>query len=139
MGGQATGRQAVCSHVHCPRRPAVTVQSPKSLAPTARGQCLALQPWVGSSVLDFAWSPEQVALNSTIVEFARRELNDDVIGRDRRGEFNRAGWRQCAELGIQGLFLPEEYGGGGADALTTVGVLESLGYGCRDNGLIFSL
>jgi alkylation response protein AidB-like acyl-CoA dehydrogenase len=89
--------------------------------------------------LDFAWSPEQLALNSTIVEFARRELNVDVIGRDRRGEFNGAGWRQCAELGIQGLFLPEEYGGGGADALTTVGVLESLGYGCRDNGLIFSL
>jgi alkylation response protein AidB-like acyl-CoA dehydrogenase len=89
--------------------------------------------------LDFAWSPEQLALNATIVEFARRELNDDLIGRDRRGEFNRAGWGQCAALGIQGLFLPEEYGGGGADALTTVGVLESLGYGCRDNGLIFSL
>jgi alkylation response protein AidB-like acyl-CoA dehydrogenase len=89
--------------------------------------------------LDFAWSPEQLALKSTIVEFAQRELNDDVIGRDRRGEFNRAGWRQCAELGIQGLFLPEEHGGGAADALTTVGVLESLGYGCRDNGLIFSL
>ena len=27
----------------------------------------------------------------------------------------------------------------GADPLTTVGVLESLGYGCRDNGLIFSI
>jgi len=27
----------------------------------------------------------------------------------------------------------------GMDALTTVGVLESLGYGCKDNGLVFSI
>ncbi len=35
--------------------------------------------------------------------------------------------------------VPEEYGGAGGDALTTVGVLESLGYGCKDNGPVFSI
>src|SRR4051812_4427867 len=94
---------------------------------------------VWRTVLDFAWQSEQLALRSTIVEFAKRELNHDVIGRDRRSEFSRRAWEQCAEIGIQGLFLPEEYGGGAADPLTTVYVLEGLGYGCRDNGLLFSL
>ncbi len=89
--------------------------------------------------MEFAWKPEQLALRSTVIEFAQRELNQDLIGRDRRAEFSRQAWGQCAAIGIQGLFLPEEYGGGGADPLTTVCVLEGLGYGCRDNGLLFSL
>jgi alkylation response protein AidB-like acyl-CoA dehydrogenase len=37
------------------------------------------------------------------------------------------------------LPVPAELGGGGADILTTVLVMEALGYGCHDNGLIFSL
>jgi alkylation response protein AidB-like acyl-CoA dehydrogenase len=89
--------------------------------------------------LEFAWKPEQLALKNNVVEFAKRELNEDLIGRDHRAEFSRRAWQQCAEIGIQGLFLPEEYGGGGADPLTTAFVLEGLGYGCRDNGLLFSL
>ena len=42
-------------------------------------------------------------------------------------------------MGVHGLPVPVEYGGLGMDALTTVGVLESLGYGCQDNGLVFSI
>ena len=59
--------------------------------------------------------------------FARNELNDGLRERDARHEFNRAGWQKCAEFGIHGLPIPKEYGGMGADPLTTVGVLESLG------------
>src|SRR5208337_2854868 len=42
-------------------------------------------------------------------------------------------------FGIQGLPIPREFGGAEADILTTVLAMEGLGYGCRDNGLIFSL
>ena len=35
--------------------------------------------------------------------------------------------------------MPEELGGGGADRVTTAAALESLGYGCGDGGLVFSL
>ncbi len=42
-------------------------------------------------------------------------------------------------MGIQGLPVPEEYGGSGVDALTCVIGLEALGYGCRDGGLVFAL
>lgn len=89
--------------------------------------------------MDFSWSEEQAQFRQAAVTFARNELNEGLLERDKSGEFNRAGWKKCAEFGIQGLPVPREYGGMGADPLTTVGVLESLGYGCKDNGLIFSI
>ena len=42
-------------------------------------------------------------------------------------------------MGIQGLPVPEEYGGSGVDALSCVIGLEALGYGCHDGGLVFAL
>jgi alkylation response protein AidB-like acyl-CoA dehydrogenase len=89
--------------------------------------------------LDFAWNEEQEKLRAGIFKLAKGQLNEGLIERDREGEFNRAGWTACAEAGVHGLPIPVEYGGMGMDALTTVGVLESLGYGCKDNGLVFSI
>lgn len=89
--------------------------------------------------MDFAWSAEQIELRERVAEMARRELNEGLQERDVAGEFNREGWRHCGQLGIHGMPIPAEYGGGGFDALTTVGVLEALGHGCRDNGLVFSI
>ena len=43
-----------------------------------------------------------------------------------------------AKLGIQGLPVPAEFGGQGADPLTIMLAMEALGYACKDNGLIFS-
>jgi alkylation response protein AidB-like acyl-CoA dehydrogenase len=89
--------------------------------------------------LDFAWTDEQLAYKKSVIEFARRNLDGDVISRDRSGEFSREWWRKCAQFGIQALPMPEEYGGLGADVMTTMLTMEGLGYGCRDNGLIFGL
>ena len=47
-----------------------------------------------------------------------------MIERDREGRFSREAWQKCAELGVLGLPIPEEYGGAGADALTTFTALE---------------
>jgi alkylation response protein AidB-like acyl-CoA dehydrogenase len=88
--------------------------------------------------MDLGWSKEQTELRDAAAELGPRTLNEGLSERDRRGEFHAAGWKQLAEFGIQGLSIPREYGGMGLDALTTVGVLESLGYGCKDNGLLFS-
>ena len=89
--------------------------------------------------MDFSWSAEQLQLRDAALAFARAELRDDVIQRDRDAEFSRAMWRKCAEFGIQGLPFPEAYGGGGHDIMTTVLAMEALGQGCRDNGLLFGL
>jgi alkylation response protein AidB-like acyl-CoA dehydrogenase len=89
--------------------------------------------------LDFSWSEEQLALRQSVTRFAQQELNSDLVERDRNEEFFWDGWKKCARFGIQGLCIPTEYGGRGADILTTACALEALGYGCRDNGLIFSI
>jgi len=89
--------------------------------------------------MEFSWSPDQLALRDALVDFARKELRDDLIGRDKRAEFSHELWRRCAGFGIQGLPFPAEYGGSGLDILTTVFAMEALGYACRDNGLIFGL
>ena len=89
--------------------------------------------------MDFSLSAEQRELKEAAVAFARRELDRDLAAREDAGEFSREAWTACAKFGIQGLPIPAELGGGGADILTTVLVMEALGYGCHDNGLIFSL
>ena len=90
-------------------------------------------------MLDFSLSAEQEELTAAAAEFARRELDADLYRRDDAGEFSPDAWRACAKFGVQGLPVPAELGGGGADILTTVLVMEALGYGCHDNGLLFSL
>ncbi len=89
--------------------------------------------------MDLSWTPQQIELFDAIQSFAVKELNDNLIENDRCSRFNRAGWKQCGEIGIQGLPVPVEFGGLGQDPITTVGALERFGYACRDNGLVFSL
>lgn len=89
--------------------------------------------------MDFSWSGEQREMFQAVGTFARKELNERLIERDREAVFSLEVWKQCGAVGLLGLTVPVEFGGTGADALTAVGVLERLGYCCRDNGLIFSL
>jgi alkylation response protein AidB-like acyl-CoA dehydrogenase len=89
--------------------------------------------------MDFSLTDEQKLLRESIVKFARAELNHDVAQRDRDESLSRDVWRKCAAIGIQGLPVPEEHGGSGADTLSCAIALEALGYGCRDGGLVFSL
>ncbi|CAN5470334.1 acyl-CoA dehydrogenase AcdA [soil metagenome] len=89
--------------------------------------------------MDFAWSDEQRELLDAVGRFAREQLDYDVIENDRKAIFNREAWKKCGEFGVQGLLVPTAYGGLGQDPLTTVAVLERLGYACKDNGLLFSI
>ncbi|GJM20510.1 MAG: acyl-CoA dehydrogenase [Planctomycetota bacterium] len=89
--------------------------------------------------MDFAPSAEHKELCAEVLRFARAELNDGIEERDRASRFPRELWDKCGDMRLQGLMVPEEYGGVGLDPLGTALVLESLGYGCRDAGLVFSI
>ena len=89
--------------------------------------------------MDFAFSDEQLAIAREIKSFAKKELNKSVLERDEDNLFDRDGWAKCAEFGILGLPIPKEYGGEGADIVTTILAMESLGNGCHDNGLVHSI
>jgi len=83
-------------------------------------------------------TPEQAEHYESVLGFART-LPRDTLERDREEMFSREAWNRCAEFGIQGMPIQAEFGGGGADVVTTMLGLEALGYGCDDAGLVFSI
>jgi alkylation response protein AidB-like acyl-CoA dehydrogenase len=89
--------------------------------------------------MDFAFTPEQQEIRKTIIDFARKELNPGIIERDRSGSFSRELWNKCAKMRLMALPFPEEYGGDGFDFITTVLVFHTLGYACKDSGLVHAL
>jgi alkylation response protein AidB-like acyl-CoA dehydrogenase len=89
--------------------------------------------------MDFSLTQEQVVFKESAIKFAVQALNDGVKERENKGEFNREGWKKCADFGIQGLHMPKQYGGIEMDILTCIAAMEGLGYACRDSGLLFAL
>ncbi len=89
--------------------------------------------------MDFELTAEQTELRAATRAFAREKLNDGLEQRDHDGAFPRDCWNACAEFGLLGLPVPAEYGGQGEDLITTTIAMEALGWGCRVNGLVFSL
>jgi alkylation response protein AidB-like acyl-CoA dehydrogenase len=89
--------------------------------------------------VDLSFDPEQLALKEAAVSFAQRALSDDVIARDRSSSFSRELWLRCAEFGIQGSAFPAQYGGGDADIIDAMLLMEGLGRGSKDAGLIFAI
>lgn len=82
--------------------------------------------------MDFGLAEEQQPLYQTVKKFAAREIEPGAEERDRTGEFCWEGWRKMGEMGLLGLPFPEEYGGGGAGALTTALAMEAFGAGSGD-------
>jgi alkylation response protein AidB-like acyl-CoA dehydrogenase len=89
--------------------------------------------------MDFELTDEQKRLQASAIAFARTALGDDMRDRDRHETFERARWQECARFGVLGMPIPEEYGGLGLGLSELIAVMEGLGYGTRDQGLLFSL
>lgn len=89
--------------------------------------------------MDFSLSTEQQLIRSTIIQFAQKELNKDIIERDKQQLFPADLWLKCGSQKLQGLPVDEKDGGGGLDAQSTIIALEALGYGSKDGGLNFSI
>jgi L-prolyl-[peptidyl-carrier protein] dehydrogenase len=88
--------------------------------------------------MDFDLSTAQRKRGEELLDRVRELLP----GRRRRtpdAHFTRAEWTTAAGLGLTGLCLPTEYGGGGLDALDTALHLEAFGQGCADTGLVFGV
>lgn len=94
--------------------------------------------------MDFSWNKDQLARQGEITAFAERQFGHERYEQqlselDSSEKLDEDSWRACADIGIIGGFVPTEYGGRGDDVLTTVLALETLGYGCRDNGLLLGI
>ncbi|PIP42708.1 MAG: acyl-CoA dehydrogenase, partial [Desulfobacterales bacterium CG23_combo_of_CG06-09_8_20_14_all_51_8] len=85
--------------------------------------------------MDFAFTKEQLMFKKEIIRFAKKEIVPRVQEHDLKKQFDFESFRKLGEFGILGLHFPEEYGGGGADVITTVMAGEALGEAGVDGGL----
>jgi alkylation response protein AidB-like acyl-CoA dehydrogenase len=84
-------------------------------------------------------TPEQQEWQAAAIQFARSELGGDMIRRDHEEIFSREEWNRCAKFGVLGMPVPAEYGGMGLGLPDVLATMEGLGYGSRDQGLLFSI
>lgn len=89
--------------------------------------------------MDFEWTDQQLIKRKGAIAFGESALNLDLAERDRTSSFSLDLWKRCAEFGVFGWTVPEEYGGSGRNILDAVCQLEALGEGCRDNGLLLAI
>jgi butyryl-CoA dehydrogenase len=88
--------------------------------------------------MDFALTEEQVMFKEQVLKFARRKIVGRVQEHDLKEQFDLQSWKKLGEFGILGLHFPEEFGGAGADVLTSVLAAEALGEAGVDGGLTLS-
>ena len=89
--------------------------------------------------MDLSLTTEQKLIQENIIGFAQKELNNNIIERDREQKFLPELWKKCAEQKLTGLPVEEKFGGAGLDPVSSVLALEALGYGSEDGGLNFSV
>ncbi len=89
--------------------------------------------------MNFELDAEQEELQRAAIEFARTSLAGSRVEADKAETFDREGWRACARFGVLGMPIPKEYGGLGLGLSALLAVMEGLGYGTKDQGLLFSL
>jgi alkylation response protein AidB-like acyl-CoA dehydrogenase len=84
------------------------------------------------------WSEEQQALRKTFSQW-HEAFSVGHIDDDRNSIFSPEKWALVRKSGLLRLPFDEQWGGLGQGLLTTMYVLENLGYGCRNGGLNFSV
>ncbi|TWP48430.1 acyl-CoA dehydrogenase [Lentzea tibetensis] len=84
------------------------------------------------------WNSDQRALRAGLAEWSAK-LSADHVERDAEGGFSWDKWELVRGCGLLRLPFDERWGGLGQDLLTTMYLLEGLGYDCRDGGLNFAV
>ncbi|ABU56382.1 acyl-CoA dehydrogenase family protein [Roseiflexus castenholzii] len=88
--------------------------------------------------MNFDLTPEQQRIRAEVRRFAEQEIAPRARHTDETGEFPAETFRKMAELGLMGLPFPEEYGGAGADSVSTAIAIEEIARACGSTALIYS-
>ncbi len=76
--------------------------------------------------MDFTLTPEQREIQALARDFARDEIEPHASAWDRDRGFPREFLGKLGDVGLLGVCVPEEHGGGGADFVSYILVLEEL-------------
>ncbi len=89
--------------------------------------------------MNFELTEEQKAIRDLAREFAQKEIAPIAAKIDETGEFPRETVKKLGELGLMGIEVPQEYGGGGLDAMSYVLAIEEVSKVCASHGTIMSV
>ncbi len=89
--------------------------------------------------MNFELTEEQAAIRDLSREFAQKEIAPIAAKIDETGEFPVATVRKMGELGLMGIEVPPEYGGGGLDCMSYVLAMEEISKVCASHGTIMSV
>jgi butyryl-CoA dehydrogenase len=87
----------------------------------------------------FDFTEEQIMVRDTARDFAVRELDPIAARLDEECEYPAEKVAMLAELGLMGVAIPEEDGGGGMDYVSYVLAMEEISRACAGTGVIMSV
>lgn len=74
----------------------------------------------------FSLTEDQLMMKKMVREFAEERLAPTVQERDGKHEFDRTIIDEMGEMGLPGMYFPEEYGGAGTDYLSYILAVEEI-------------
>jgi butyryl-CoA dehydrogenase len=89
--------------------------------------------------MDFDLTDEQKMTRDAARDFAAREVAPKAAELDRTSRWPTEIIARMAELGFLGMAIPEEYGGGGLDAVCYALAMEEISAACASCGVIMSV
>ncbi len=89
--------------------------------------------------VSFDLSEDQLAVREMVRDFAESEIRPIAAEIDETHEFPAATVKKMAELGLLGMFVPEQWGGAGMDYVSYVIAIEELSRVCASHGVIASV
>ncbi|BBB32213.1 acyl-CoA dehydrogenase [Thermotomaculum hydrothermale] len=76
--------------------------------------------------MDFRLTEEQKMFRDMVRDFAKKEVEPGASERDKKAEFAHDLVKEMGELGLMGVFIPEEFGGSGGDVISYLLAVEEL-------------
>jgi len=89
--------------------------------------------------MNFTLDSNEKLIQEMVREFAVNELEPMAEEIDRSSEFPWANIKKLAGLGLMGMIIPEEFGGGGMDFLSLSIAIEEISRECASTGVIVAV
>ena len=88
--------------------------------------------------MNFKFTQEEQAILDMVRKFAQKEVEPLAAELDEEERFPSETWQKLADMGLAGIYLPEEYGGAGLSYLMYIAVAEILAEYCATTSVILS-
>lgn len=88
--------------------------------------------------MDFQLSEDHLMLQQQMREFADEVVAPTAEERDQQAKMPPEMIQQCAELGLFGIAIPEQYAGAGLDCVASCIVVEEISRACAGTGVMIS-